>query len=123
MAEPEFHVAFENLARYCRVCCTGKFDEKLFRNLVDQIRRDRSDSPSGKKYLIDLRGTHYVLDAFARFRLGEYSALQLGTARIAVIGNRGQTDKLSENTAFNRGLQILVTHVPDEAEAWVTGGA
>lgn len=123
MAESEFKITFENQALYCRVNCAGKFSEKVFVHLVDMLRKDKAESPSGKRYLIDVRRTDYTLDTFARFRLGEYGALQLGASRIAVVGNRGQTDKISEDTAFNRGLQILVTHVPDEAEAWVGGGA
>lgn len=123
MAEPEFTITLENQAWYCRVSCIGRFSEKVFVHLVDMLRKDKAGSPPGKRYLIDVRRTEYNLDTFARFRLGEYGALQLGTSRIAVLSNPGQTDKMSENTAFNRGLQILVTHIPEEAEAWVSDAA
>ena len=57
--------------------------------------------------------------SFARFRVGEAAALHLQNLRISVLGNAREVDKITGNTAFNRGLMVLVTSDEAEAVAWL----
>jgi hypothetical protein len=115
MSETDFNIEIRDGEAYASVHCTGKFDEKRFGVMVDRMAAHRASAGPKIKYLVDLRGTDYHIDGFARYRIAEGAAVKLLGLRVSVLGNAGVVEKISEHTAYNRGMLVLVTD--DEATA------
>ncbi len=119
MSDPTYNIEFFAGEVYCTVLCTGKFSEKAFHDMVERMRDHRAGAGPKVKYLVDIRRTSYHFDNFARFRIAEGAAVLLPNLRVSVLGNSGVVDKITENTAFNRGMLILVTDNEAEAVLWL----
>lgn len=69
--------------------------------------------------IIDFRGVEGTFDNFARFRVGELAAEKLRHCRILSLARPKQINKLAENTAVNRGAQVMTTSDEAEGLAWL----
>lgn len=119
MGSSGFTLSIENLDGFCRIICGGRFDEDMFMHIVNLMRKDLLESVSPKRYLMDLRGTHWRPEACALFPAVDFVCRELGDTRVAVLVGQGLLDGFAKATSDGTGLPVLITRVSEEALAWV----
>lgn len=101
------------------VACAGEYHRGDVLHLIDRISEHFQANPETRKCLVDVREAGITLGIMGEFVIGEYAAKKLGSLRIALIQAGGQIKKLMEDTAYNRGLRILMVETRQEARAWL----
>lgn len=107
-----------------RLFCRGEASVEGYRQVTDRLRKEMAGAPNGARVYVDLLGVEGMLDEMDKFFLGEYVAeglKGLKGLRIAVRMREGDITKFGENTVVNRGVDLLVSHDPDELAAWLKG--
>src|SRR4051812_15767451 len=95
--------------------CSGRLSRQDVVKLIDTISMNREKHPLIAKCILDLSAADVNMGIMGEFIVGEYAAKKLGGMRISLIRKAGQIDQLLEDTAYNRGLRILM--VEGRAEA------
>lgn len=103
--------------QYLEVTAAGIFNLADGKACIDEIHR-LCGLHSLRKLLIDVRGVPEQLSVGARFSLADY--LTAGSPQAIRVGMIATTEhvrftKTFENTANNRGAQVLTTDSPEEA--------
>ena len=96
---------------YLKVVGEGAFDLTAAKACINEIFR-LCDEHLYAKVLVDSRGVNEELSLASRFNLGEHlAAAYARPIRIAVLCTTAQVTqtKLLENTANNRGAQLITT--------------
>ncbi|MDB5050212.1 MAG: hypothetical protein JWO30_3283 [Fibrobacteres bacterium] len=101
------------------VSCTGAFQRGDVIALIDTISARMDRRPEVRKCLVDIREAEVTLGIMGEYIIGEYAAKKLVGLRIALIQDAGQVKKLMEDTAYNRGLRILMVNGHEDALAWL----
>ncbi len=118
--EAEF--AFEERGSYLFVRAWGPSDpESVRKGLI--IIRDKAMETGLTRVLVDARGVDGPLREFDRFLIGEAVAeLLRARFKVAFLYRAENINKFAENTAVNRGANVLI--VADEAQAldWLLRG-
>lgn len=74
------------------------------------------------KALVDLRIFNYNPSDLQRHQLGLFIAEHLKhPIKISAVAKKRFINKFAEDTAVNRGVQLLATHDFDEAVKWLKG--
>src|SRR4051812_40708085 len=103
---------FEDCAEYLLFKC---FEAVDWPGLAALIEAMRSASENGKRTIVvDFRAMEGRFDNLMRFRAGGLTAEKLRGRRILSLARPEDINHLAENTAVNRGAQLLTT--ADEAE-------
>ncbi len=121
MAAPGFTLSIENLDGFCRIICGGRFDEDMFRHLVNLMRKDIQESVSPKRYLVDLRATDWRPETCSHFPAADYVCRELGDTCVAVLVGQRLLDGLAKASSGDAGLPVLITRYTEEALAWIAG--
>jgi hypothetical protein len=100
--------------------CTGMFDFGGLSALVERIRIE-ARTP-GTRVVVDFRTMEGVFDNFMRFRTGELVAEKLKGHRILSLARQETINRLSENTAVNRGASVHTTSDEKQGMDWLMGG-
>jgi hypothetical protein len=103
----------------CEAICRGPFQRADVIHLIDFLHEKINGHPELKKCLLDIRNAEIALGIMGEFIIGEYAAKRLSGLRIALIQAAGQVKKLLEDTAYNRGLRILIVEGRQDALAWL----
>jgi hypothetical protein len=103
----------------CEVVCSGPFQRGDVLKLIDSLRARMERLPEVKKCLVDVREAQITLGIMGEYVIGEHAAKSLAGLRVALIQAPGQVKKLLEDTAYNRGLRILIVTGRDEALVWL----
>gem|GEM_PF-3245708 len=103
----------------CELICKGAFQRGDVVILIDSLFESLGRHPEVKKCLVDIRDADIVLGIMGEYVIGEYAAKKLAGLRIALIQQSGQVKKLLEDTAYNRGLRILIVESLEEALDWL----
>ena len=103
----------------CEVLCSGPFQRGDVMKLIDSLQARMGRIPEVKKCLVDVREAQITLGIMGEYVIGEHAAKSLAGMRIALIQAPGQVKKLLEDTAYNRGLRILIVTGRDEALDWL----
>lgn len=99
--------------------CTGRYAKADLLHLIDLIAEARGRNPEVRNCIMDARNAEIQLGGIGEFFVGEYAAKRLGGMKISLLVAPGQVTTLLENTAYNRGLKILLATSREEAEAWL----
>lgn len=107
---------------YLKVVGDGDFDLTAAKACITEIFR-LCDEHRYAKVLVDSRGISEELSLASRFNLGEHvAAAYARPIRIAVLCTTAQVTqtKLLENTANNRGAQLITTDSETEARTYLS---
>ena len=107
---------------YLKVVGDGDFDLTAAKACITEIFR-LCDEHRYAKVLVDSRGINEELSLASRFNLGEHlAAAYARPIRIAVLCTTAQVTqtKLLENTANNRGAQLITTDSETEARTYLS---
>ena len=113
-----YHLHLDNL----KVVGEGESDFTAAKACINEIFR-LCDEHRYTKVLVDSRGVNEELSLASRFNLGEHvAAAYARPIRIAVLRTTAQVTrtKLFENTANNRGAQLITTDSETEARAYLS---
>ncbi len=112
-------LAFEERSHYLFVRGRGPSDIETIRTVLRLIR-DRARLAGLTHILIDAREVEAPRSGLHRFQMGEMIAELFGARyRLAVLSPARVINKFAENTAVNRGANILVTDDEQEALGWL----
>jgi len=101
-------IEFVDHDKYLEVIYTG---ERTYEEVVDLIKVSylKCSETKHSKILVNMHGAKGLWRQFDRFKVGEQVALLFrGTYRILIIDHKDLINKFVENTAANRGVNILV---------------
>ncbi len=118
----EVDMAFEERGSYLFVRAQGPSDLESVRKGLIMIR-DKALEAGLRRVLVDARGVDAPAREFDRYLVGEAAAEVLRARfKVAFLYKAEKINKFAENTAVNRGANILVC--ADEAEAldWLLRG-
>ncbi len=107
----------ESSSEFRLVRCQGELTGPGALWLVAELT-DSTETQS-RNLLIDITRLSGELNTEERYRVGVAIAEQLLGWRIAILDQESRINKLAENTAFNRGAEILVTSDGEEARDWL----
>jgi hypothetical protein len=99
--------------------CTGRYTQADLLQLIDMIAEARGRNPQVRKCLMDALNAEVDLGGLGEFFVGEYAAKKLAGLKVCLLIPSGQVTNLLENTAYNRGLKILLAASRSEADAWL----
>lgn len=101
---------------HCFVC-RGAISTEGLHWLIGEIvtKTDKSQ----RMILVELDGMPGNLDTLSRHELGLAVAEKLMEKRIALIADKEKINKVGENTATNRGANLLATHDRAAALEWL----
>lgn len=99
--------------------CKGPLQRGDVVVLIDSILEKIVQHPAVKKCLVDVREAEVALGIMGEYIIGEYAAKKLAGLRIALVHVPGQVKKLLEDTAYNRGLRILIVDGRQDALEWL----
>ncbi|MEO7778245.1 MAG: hypothetical protein ABIY63_12000 [Fibrobacteria bacterium] len=99
--------------------CSGSMHRRDVSALIDILADKAKNHPGIRKCLMDFREAQVNLGIMGEYMIGEQAANRLAGLRIAIVHGRGQVDKLLEDTAFNRGLRILMAESLPVALEWL----
>lgn len=99
--------------------CTGKLSQADFIHLIDQVAEARLRNPEVRKCFMDALNADIQLGGIGEFFVGEYAAKRLAGMKIAILVRPGQVTNLFENTAYNRGLKILLAASREDVDSWL----
>lgn len=103
-----------------RFVCTGKASSDGYREIVECIESTMAEPRRGRKVLLDLTGMDGELPEFEKFTLAEYAAVRLAGLRIGALMNpKTPITRFGENTAVNRGVDVLASHEEEELYGWL----
>jgi len=119
MEEFEFVFKYDTGRNYFLLECVGDFSLSRFVSVITASKKHMEQGHASKIYLFDLRGASHQLDIFGRHKIAQISALQLEGSHICVLGKIGHTSEITENTAVNRGLDLIVTESYTDALSWI----
>src|SRR5437868_919380 len=88
--------------------CAGRLQRDDVLAVIDSLSERMKPRPEIRKCLLDVREAEVSLGITGEYVIGEYAARKLAGLRVALIQGAGQVKKLMEDTAFNRGLRILM---------------
>ncbi len=115
--------AFEERGSYLFVRAQGPSDPESVRKALILIR-DRVMERGLTRVLIDARSVGPPVREFDRFLMGEAMAeLLRGRFKVAVLYRAESINKFAENTAVNRGANVLVSADEAQARDWLLRGA
>jgi len=110
---------FVDHGKYLEVIFTG---ERTYEEVVDLIKGSyvKCNETRHKKILVNMLGAKGPWLQIDRFKVGEQVAqLFRGTYRILVVEHEYIINKFAENTAANRGVNIVVTHEKEVYLDWL----
>ena len=112
-------VAFEGARGYLLARIKGEWTQPAMKKTIERIvetARQRKQT----RVLVDARELSPPTSAFDRFVAGQQIAAQFHSPkRIAVVYPAQFTDSFAENTAVNRGANMIVLADFGEAEKWL----
>ena len=112
-------VSFQEKGNYLATELRGEFDLEALRESFTAIR-DRAMQTETKLILIDAFGLSAPKTKFDRFRAGEAAAELLPLPmKVAALYRAELITKFAENTAVNRGAEVLVCSDRDIALQWL----
>jgi hypothetical protein len=114
-------ISFSDEKTHIHFKCTGMFDFEGMSALVERIRVEAKVPRT--RVVVDFREMQGVYDNLSRFRVGELVAEKLKGHRILSLARREDINRLSENTAVNRGAIVHTTSDEEEGMAWLLGGS
>ena len=114
-------LAFEVRPEYLHVEVRAATDVESIEQGLRDVKA-QADQSGRTRILIDARATAGPRFGLDRFILGKYVAELFGPHyRIAILYAEQIIDKFGENTAVNRGANVLVTSDDAAALAWLVG--
>ncbi|HKP95684.1 MAG TPA: hypothetical protein VJ385_07995 [Fibrobacteria bacterium] len=116
---PPTHADISVIEDRWEAVCRGGFQRGDVFALVDSLSDRMRQRPEIKKCLVDVREAEITLGIMGEYVIGEYAAKKLAGLRVALIQGAGQIKKLMEDTAYNRGLRILMVENRQAALAWL----
>jgi hypothetical protein len=105
--------------KYLEVIFTG---ERSFAALSDSIEQVYKECQKNNinKILVDISRAKGHWEEFDRFKIGEkISQLYKWHYKILTVEKENKINKFVENTAVNRGVNLLVTHDKKEGLDWL----
>jgi hypothetical protein len=117
MVKSTMRIEMLSVSTHVRYDCHGQVSQAALVELIGMIRNESKQSHT--KILVDLSRLDGDLDVMERYVLGTEIAANLMGRRIAVVSEKHKINKVSENTAVNRGANMLVTHDEAEAVEWL----
>lgn len=104
---------------YLDVIFTGQRSSAALSNLIDEVYKECQKN-NLKRILIDLSGAKGELKGFGRFEVGKkVSQVFNYLYKIVAIEKEERINKLAENTAVNRGANLLVTSDREKGLDWL----
>lgn len=114
-------VSVEVRENYLLLIVSGRWVLQDMLALID-IGREEAQKADRNRLLIDIRGIRGVPSNMDRFDVGEQLAKQIRYSRkIAILYQADLINKLAENTAVNRGVNMAVFYDEAEALEWLLG--
>lgn len=112
-------VQFQQMADYLLVTTRGEYDVNSIEVLLPTLVHE-AQTAKRTRILIDAMEIAPPKDELDRFLVGRaFAALAPPHYRVAVLYPRQWINKLTENTAVNRGLMFLVSGDKKEALRWL----
>ena len=106
-------------AEYLEVIFTGKRSFAAFRDLMNNVHKECQKN-NLKRILIDVSEAKGEWGAFTRFKVGEkVSEVFKYFYKILAIEKEEKINKFAENTAVNRGANLLVTSDRKKGLEWL----
>ena len=110
-------IEFREEKGYLRFTCTGAISYEGMANLVERTHAEAGTA--SRRILLDFRAIEGVFDNLARYRTGELAARLLKGHRILSLARPESINRLAENTAVNRGVEVFTTHDEEEGMTWL----
>ncbi|MGD0565857.1 MAG: hypothetical protein ABSA34_00840 [Candidatus Goldiibacteriota bacterium] len=98
--------------------CTGPYSKEFIVELMLYVKKSLDENKM-KKALVDGRAITGNIPDFERFELGKLFAVNLSRFRIGMLMEPKKINKLAENTAVNRGGDILISADMDAILKWL----
>jgi len=109
----------QNKGDYLCVEVNEPYSLHLFMTTIHEVAEHCRDE-NLNKVLIDLRKAEGNPNIFDRYRMGIEIAKTWGTRlKVAIIGRPGVVNRMTENTAINRGAKLMVAFDEETALAWL----
>jgi hypothetical protein len=112
-------IKYLNHPEYLEVIFTGQRSSAALSNLIDEVYKECQKNDL-KRILIDLSGAKGELRGFGRFEIGKKVSRVFNIQyKILAIEKEERINKLAENTAVNRGANLLVTSDRKKGLDWL----
>lgn len=117
---PGIHVDIRRGAIFFRFDCRGVASLEGYSDVIECVRVTMASADPVRKVLVDLSGVEGQLPEMQKYTLGEVIASRLLGLRIGVVLNRNAPlTRFGENTAVNRGADLMVGYDVDQILAWL----